>query len=626
MMQRKMKKMIHSHGMEIEDHIFSVTENESAKMEMPFEKKKLKFFWWIILIFLVFLGTRVFYLSVIRGSFYQDLAKRNSIRSIVMKAPRGKIFDIKGNALVSNIPSLDAVFIPADLPKDGDTKKKMIDKLSNILSINSGEIISKIESSDPYSFNAVLLKENISQDESLILTESSKDFPGIVIEKTAIRDYADSSIFSHILGYVGKVEKRELENNAGYLFTDYIGKQGIEKSYEKYLRGINGAEQMEVDSLGNVKKERGVIEPKQGSDLVLNIDVDLQKKIADSLTAMLEKTKTNTAAAIAIDPRNGSILSLVSLPSYDNNLFSQKISQDEYLKLINNPDKPLFNRAIAGEYPPGSTIKPLIASAALEEGTIDENTTVSDPGSISIGNFVFRDWKTHGLTDVRKAIAESCDVFFYSVGGGYGNIPGLGMSRMKKYDNLFGLGKVTGIDITGEADGLIPDEKWKLETIGEKWFVGNSYHAAIGQGYVTATPLQLVNYIAAIANGGTVYEPHIVNQIRKNDGEIVQIDPKIINEKFISPATLKIVQEGMKQTVTSGTAQTLKSLPVEVAGKTGTAQFGSEDRTHAWFVSYAPYVNPKIAMVVLVEGGGEGHSSALPVTQEVLDWYFRNDQ
>jgi penicillin-binding protein 2 len=624
MMQRKMKKMSRSGGMEIEDHIFSVTENESAKIEMPFEKKKLKFFWWIILVFLIFLASRVFYLNIIRGSFYQDLAKRNSIRSIVMKAPRGKIFDIKGSALVSNIPSLDAVFIPADLPKDEEIKKRMIEKLSNILGINSGEIIAKIESVESYSFNSVLLKENISQDESLVLMESSKEFPGIIIEKTAIRDYADSSIFSHILGYVGKVEKKELESNAGYLFTDYIGKQGIEKSYEKYLRGVNGAVQVEVDSLGNIKKERGIIDSKQGSDLVLNIDADLQKKITDSLTAMLEKTKTNTAAAIAIDPRDGSILSLVSLPSYDNNLFSQKISQDDYLKLIKDPDKPLFNRAIAGEYPPGSTIKPLIASAALEEGTIDENTTVSDSGSISIGNFVFRDWKTHGLTDVRKAIAESCDVFFYSVGGGYGNIPGLGMSRMKKYDNLFGLGKITGIDITGEADGLIPDEKWKLETIGEKWFVGNSYHAAIGQGYVTATPLQLINYIAAIANGGTVYEPHIVNQIRKNDKETISISQKIINEKFISPATLKIVQEGMRQTVTSGTAQTLKSLPVEVAGKTGTAQFGSENRTHAWFVSYAPYVNPKIAMVVLVEGGGEGHSSALPVTQEVLDWYFRN--
>lgn len=624
MMQRKMKKMSRSHGMEIEDHVFSVTENESARIEMPFEKKKLKFFLWIILVFLVFLASRVFYLNVVRGSFYQEMAKRNSIRSIVMKAPRGKIFDIKGNALVSNIPSLDAVFIPADLPKDGDTEKKMIDKLSIILSLNSGEIISKIESADPYSFNSILLKENISQDESLILTESSKEFPGIAIEKTATRDYADSSIFSHILGYVGKVEKKELESNAGYLFTDYIGKQGIEKSYEKYLRGINGAEQVEVDSLGNVKKERGIIDPQQGSDLVLNIDADLQKKITDSLTAMLEKTKTSTAAAIAIDPRNGSILSLVSLPSYDNNLFSQKISQDDYLKLINDPNKPLFDRAIAGEYPPGSTIKPLIASAALEEGTINENTTVSDSGSISIGNFVFHDWKAHGLVDVRKAIAESCDVFFYSVGGGYGNIPGLGMSRMKKYDNLFGLGRITGIDITGEADGLIPDEKWKLETIGEKWFVGNSYHAAIGQGYVTVTPLQLVNYIAAIANGGTVYEPHIVNQIRRTDGETIQIDPKIINEKFISSATLKIVQEGMRQTVVSGTAQTLKSVPVEVAGKTGTAQFGSENKTHAWFVSYAPYVNPKIAMVVLVEGGGEGHSSALPVTQEVLDWYFRN--
>ncbi|HPN96733.1 MAG TPA: penicillin-binding transpeptidase domain-containing protein, partial [Candidatus Moranbacteria bacterium] len=217
-------------------------------------------------------------------------------------------------------------------------------------------------------------------------------------------------------------------------------------------------------------------------------------------------------------------------------------------------------------------------------------------------------------------------VFFYSVGGGYGGIEGLGMNRMKKYENMFGFGQVTGIDIPGESDGLIPDENWKQEKIKEKWYIGDSYHASIGQGFVTATPLQLTNYVAAIANGGTLYTPRIVNRIKKINGEEISVSAKVIRKNFISSEAMKVVREGMRQTVTSGTAQTLKNLPVEAAGKTGTAQFGTEDKTHAWFVSFAPYDNPTIAMVVLVEGGGEGHSSAVPVTREVYDWYFSVDR
>ncbi|HLN18653.1 MAG TPA: penicillin-binding transpeptidase domain-containing protein, partial [Patescibacteria group bacterium] len=257
------------------------------------------------------------------------------------------------------------------------------------------------------------------------------------------------------------------------------------------------------------------------------------------------------------------------------------------------------------------------------EKTITPSTIIDGlGGTLNIGSFHFGDWKVHGPQDVRTAIAESNDIFFYSVGGGYGNIEGLGMSRMKKYENLFGFGSPTGIDFPGEAKGFIPDEEWKQQKIGEKWYIGDSYHCAIGQGFVTATPLQLANYTAAIANGGTLWMPRIVNEIKKIDGEREYISPKVIRKDFLSESVLGVVREGMRQTVTGGTAQSLKDLSVPVAGKTGTAQFGTENKVHTWFISFAPYDNPTVALVILVEGGAESSSMAVPVTKEVYDWYF----
>ena len=617
------KKNKNQKGIELEDYLFSITEKESSRIEFPLEKNKLNFFWIVIFISLLILGGKIFYLNVIKGSYYREIARENSIRSIPIKAPRGKILDRFGNILVNNIPSIDVIFIPTDLPKEQNELKKISLEISKVLSLNEGDVLAKFSSTDSRSLSPLLLKENITQEEYLMFEENKINFPGVFTDKTAIREYPDSSIFSHIIGYIGKIDKRDLNENQGYLMTDYVGKQGIEKSYEKYLRGKNGGVKMEVDSLGNIKTARGIIPPETGKDLILGIDYDLQKQIYDRLTDILEKTNSKTAAAVAIDPQNGEVRALVSLPSFDNNLFSGKISQENYLSLINDPNKPLFNRAISGEYPPGSTIKPIVAIAALSEGIISESTTVNCNGSISIGSYTFRDWKNHGPgIDVKKAIAESCDVFFYSIGGGYGNVNGLGIERMARYERLFGLGEKTKIDIPGETNGFIPSKEWKLEKIGEKWYTGNDYHASIGQGFVTSTALQVANSIATIANGGTLYEPRIVSKIIDENQEIIDNSSVVVRSNFISPQALKIVQEGMRQTVLSGSAKSLGDLSINVAGKTGTAQFWSEDKTHAWFVSYAPYENPELAMVVLVEGGGEGSSSAVPVTKEVYKWYF----
>lgn len=623
MFDKYFKKRRMRRGVEIEDAIMTVTEKEKALIETPFKRKGLAFVWYFISLSMVFLLGRVFYLDIVEGRYYAVVSQENRIRNIIIKAPRGNILDKFGNVLARNYPSIDAVVMPNYLPKNSQDKKILAEKVAGILNMNSGNVEILFLSQNEKSNEQVLLKENISQDQALILAEKTVELPGISIEKTAIRNYENSVIFSPVIGYDGKITKEEMDKNESYLMTDYIGKTGLEKSYEKELRGICGAQQVEIDSRGEVKKNLGSISPQSGNDLVLNIDQELQKKIYDSLSAMLEKTKTKTAAAAAIDPSTGGILAMVSLPSYDNNLFAGGIGSEDYRKLISDKDFPLLNRATSGEYPPGSTIKPAVAAAALSEKTISEDTTVNDgSGAINVGVWRFGDWKTHGVVDVKKAIAESCDVFFYAIGGGYANIPGLGMDRMKKYENLFGFGEATGVDLPGELKGFIPSEEWKLNYKKEKWYIGDSYHCAIGQGFVLATPLQLANYTAALANGGTLYSPKIVNRIRKNNGEDEYIQPEIIRKNFISSDIMRIVREGMRQTITAGTAQSLKDLPVAAAGKTGTAQFGEEDKTHAWFISFAPFDNPKIAMAVLVEGGGEGHSSAVPVTKEVYEWYF----
>lgn len=615
---------VEKRGMEIDDAVLTVTESDAAKIEWPLARGVIRFFWMVAVVVLILLASRVAYLNVIEGADYREAAARNSLRALVIPAPRGIIYDRFGKQLVYNAPSLDAILIPADIPED-PTKVEEMKRLLLSTFVVEPELIEDIfQKLDRKSLQTLLIKARVSQEETLLFLNRSRELPGIGLYKTTERRYTDSLIFSHLLGYEGKIRKEELTAHPEYLLTDTIGKQGIEKSYETSLRGKHGFQQAEVDAFGRVTKELGIVQPTPGSDLILNIDADLQKKVFDSLQELLEKKGLKQAAAIALDPRSGAVRALVSLPSFDNNLFAQGISSAEYQNIINDPALPLFNRAVSGEYPPGSTIKPVLAAAALAEGVVNERTEIESRGGISIGNFFFGDWKTHGFTDIRRAIAVSSDVFFYSVGGGYGTTHGLGMERMKKYENLFGYGNKTGIDIPGEADGLIPDPQWKQDVIGERWYIGDDYHAAIGQGFVTATPLQILNAVAAIANGGTLYVPKVASQIRSSDGTVTPVSREILRQNFISPDILRIVREGMRATImdSQGTAQPLKTLEVAVAGKTGTAQFGSDQKTHGWFVSFAPYENPSLAIIVLVEGQGEEGYNAVPVTKDVYEWYF----
>lgn len=607
---------------EIDDAVLTVSKKGAGEIEWPLLRTPSFFFWIFILLIFSVLITRLLYLNIIQGSYYESVAAKNSVRSFSLSAPRGILYDHSGKALVENLPSLDAILLPTDLPTDEKQKEAVLAEARSLLSLDDAtwnEIEERLKDNPDKAFP---LKENLSQDETILLSSQAKKLPGIDLFKSARRHYIDSTFFADVLGYEGKIQKEELNLYPDSSLTDTVGKQGIEKSYDSILRGVHGEEQVEVDSMGHVKGGVGVIPPEPGSDLFLHLESDLQKKITQTLSDWLASHNLKSAAAVALDPRNGAVLSLVTLPTFDNNLFAGGISAGDYSKLTNDPDDPLFNRAISGAYPPGSTIKPLLATAALSEGVISPETQIESRGGLSIGKFFFGDWRVNGFTDMRRAIAVSSDVYFYTIGGGYGNIKGLGMERMKKYENLFGWGAQTGIDLPGEETGLIPDPAWKKERFGERWYVGDDYHAAIGQGFVTTTPIQIASAYAAITNGGTLYTPELLKEIRSPQGKVTENLPKIIREHVARPDILQIVREGMRQTVTEGTAQSLQDLPVAVAGKTGTAQFGGGSKTHGWFISFAPYENPTLVLLILVEGQNEEGYNAVPITKDILSWYF----
>lgn len=608
---------------EIDDAVLTVTEKDAAQMEWPLRRNVSRWYLGVALLVVTGLFFRTVQLGVFQGERYREMAKRNSIRQVPIAAPRGVIYDRFGEALVRNTPSIGAVLVPFDMPKDEAGRAALADRIVSVLHADPGtvEVAFRLAGESPLS--PVLLLEKLGQEEMIEFFSRQNDFPGISLFKTAYREYPDGLIFSHILGYEGKITEEELDAEEGYLPTDLIGKQGVEKSYESVLKGTRGYERVEVDALGRVQKTLGTVAPAPGNDIVLNIDAGLQKTLYDALSDQLEREGLGSGAAVAMDPRDGSVLALVSVPGFDNNLFSEGISGEAYRGLLENAAKPLFNRAIGGEYAPGSTFKPIVASAALAEGVIDEHRQIESKGGISVGSFFFGDWKVHGFTDMRRALAVSSDVYFYSVGGGYGSIDGLGIGRIKSYAERFGYGEPTGIDLPGEADGFLPDPEWKRERFDERWYVGDDYNSSIGQGYVTATPIQILNSVAAVANGGTLYAPRLVSSVRDASGKSVPVSASVIRGGVVEDGILRVVREGMRQTVTEGTAQSLGTLPLPVAGKTGTAQFGTREKTHGWFVSFAPYDDPEIAMIVLVEGQGEETYNAVPVTQAAYEWYFR---
>ncbi len=610
---------------------YSAEKLDDSKLEMPIEKKNFIFlFVLIIFIFFIFLGRSVQF-QVFAHDDLSALSESNKTRSYPILSKRGVVYDRNLKQLVYNVPSFDLVAIPANLPKRGIKREEELIKIAEVFSLDEKKLLNKFKNTGASLF-PVLIKENVKREEALFIETRVDEFKGIELKKNSVRNYKNGEYFSHIFGYTGKVSENNLLRNKNLSSLDYIGKSGLEFVYDDVLRGVNGRMVQYVDSVLRIKKERKVKDDISGNNLVLSIDSGLQEKLYKEILKKIgEIDGAEGAAAVALDPNNGEILAMVSLPSYDNNIFSSEEKRKEYKSIAENPLNPFFNRPISGVYPPGSALKPFIASAALQEGTITKNTKINDIGYISIPNiynpeivYTFRDWKVggHGIVDVKKALAVSSNVFFYTIGGGYGGIEGLGIDRIKKYLNLFGFGLLTNIDLNGEDPGFIPDKEWKKNNKGEGWFVGDTYNSAIGQGNILVTPLQLASATAAIANGGRLFEPKIVKSITDKDGNIIRSERKIIaRDNFIDLENLKTVREGMRMAVTEGSARRLKNFPVPIAGKTGTAQIGGDD-THAWFTSFAPYDDPKIVLTILIEKGGEGSAASVPVAKEVYKYYF----
>ncbi len=611
----------------------------------------------IFFVLIVLLG-RTAWLQIIKGDYYYSIAEVNRIRIERIEAKRGIIYDRELNPLVRNVANFLLYFIPADLPKEKEARDKIIKRVAEILnspslegeqplkvlSINDIEqILASIEPGSLESYQPLFIADNIEYEKAVLLYLESEYMPGVILSNKTRREYnlagseiKGASSLSHILGYTGKINELELgEFGEEYLPIDYIGKTGIEHFWENEMRGKQGQKYIEVDALGKEKKIISTEAQKDGNNLVLSLDSQLQKKLEETIVSHLKKLNLNKASAIIMDPSNGEILALVSLPAYDNNIFARGISLKEYQEIIKQADNPLFNRSISGEYPSGSTIKPVIAASALEEGIITEHTSFYSVGGIGIGQWFFPDWKSggHGYTSVRKAIAESVNTFFYYIGGGYSaqggsrdDFVGLGVDRIVNYAKLFGLASQTGIDLVGEASGFLPTKEWKEKTKGERWYIGDTYHLAIGQGDILVTPLQVAVYTAVFANGGDLYRPHLVKQILTgNDNPIMDIEASPVRSDFIDSYNIQVVRQGMRQTVTSGSAQSLQSVAVAVAGKTGTAQWSSKNEPHAWFTGFAPYDNPEIVITILIEEGGDGSRIAVPIAREVLGWYFSRD-
>ena len=606
------------------------------KFELPISRNILQAFYIVFLILmLTFLG-RTLYLQFKEGNSCLLLAADNKNRVELMRSERGVIYDQFGKQLVWNRPSFDLVLDKRDLPLQGQERDNIIKEVSKIIKKDFGELRKEIEESES---PQILILENIPQD-ILISLETSPLFAedswntGFRIEKNTVRDYVSAPLFSQLIGYMGKINKEELKENKDYSIADYIGKIGLEKSYENFLRGDPGKIQVEKDVVGNLKSRKEISQPEPGKSIVLWLDSNLQEKIESEVQLALQKTGAKRGAAVAMNPKTGGILALVSLPSFDNNLFSKSSNPAEIEKIFNDPLQPFFNLAISGEYPTGSTIKPLMASAALQEKIISPEKTIYDPGFIEVPNqynpnivYRFMDWKPHGTVNLRKAIAVSCNVYFYTIGGGYDGQEGLGAERIEKYLKLFGWGSETGIDLPGEKEGLIPDPTWKKENIGENWYTGDTYHLSIGQGYLTATPLQVVTAFSAIANGGILYEPRLVQKIIDSQKDTFEeLKPEIIRENFIDPKNLQIVREGMRDGVTYGSSVILNDLPVNSAAKTGTAETGKENVYHNWVTVFAPYEDPQIVLTIVIENVPGAQVAALPIAKNILAWYFSKNK
>ncbi|MCU0614448.1 MAG: penicillin-binding protein 2 [Desulfobacterales bacterium] len=575
------------------------------------------------------LMARLFFLQVIEGQEFRRLSENNCIRLQHIDPFRGLIFDRNSEIMVDNRPSFDLGIVL----KDAHPLKNTIAKLIECTNMNQEEIeekIAKNKSISPY--KTIVLKQDIDRNLLAAIEVNKFDLPGIVIDVRIRRHYIRGKSAAHLIGYLGEISSKELESglfpesNSGEL----IGKFGVEKSYEKFLRGKRGGRQVEVNANGQIVRILNTVDAQPGYNTYLTIDRLLQEK-AENLLG------DSVGAVVAMDPNTGRILALANSPSFDPNEFVTGLSHQQWQEIILNPFRTMENKAIQAEYPPASTYKIITAMAGLEEGVFDEKTSIFCPGFYRFGDRDFRCWKKggHGTSNVFKAIAESCDVFFYQVGAK------LGVDRIAWYAKACGLGKKSGIDLDHEAKGLIPTAAWKKERTGTSWQRGETLSVAIGQGYNLTTPLQMLVLISAVANGGIIHKPQILERVATSNGDVVFVNEKQVAGKLpVSKKNLEIIRKGLWEVVNSnrGTAKIAKLKNEYMSGKTGTAQVVGRKkienlkesektrqfRDHAWFVAYAPSENPKIAVAIIVEHGEHGSLTAAPIAQQLIETYLES--
>ncbi|MDQ5970740.1 MAG: penicillin-binding protein 2 [Patescibacteria group bacterium] len=578
-----------------------------------------------LIVFFVFIGIlfiRASYLQVVRGAYYRDIAEGNRIRTDIITANRGLIYDRFGNLLVRNISYFFLYVDRAVWEKIPEQQAEIMSLVEKTMSLSPGDFQARLDSAAKG--EKVLIYENVPYEQAIALIVQTDKYPALRISFEPRRQYLSSGQFSHVLGYLGIANEQDMLDNPEYNYNDRIGRTGIEAIYEKELKGINGKKQAEVDALFNEKNLVSYVEPIPGHDIVLTIDAKAQSKLSEIMEANAKRTGKNKMAAVVLDPNDGSVIAMSSLPFYDNNIFTSILNNDAYAKIIQDPDTPLLNRVVSGEYPMGSVFKLVMSSAALQEKIVDDKFSVLSTGGVNVGGNFFPDWRPsgHGQTDIYWAIADSVNTFFYSVGGGNNQWiqEGLGVDRIIAYAKKFGLGAKTGIDLPSEAAAFLPSKEWKEENIKERWYLGDTYNLSIGQGYLLTTPMQAAQLVSYFANHGKLFVPHIIKEVKSGETSI-SYEPKVALTNVVDSANLEIIRKALRETVVSGTAQSLKSVSVEVAGKTGTAQFNRNKTPHSWLVAFAPYDQPKVSMAVIVEEGGDT-GLAVTVTRQFLEWYF----
>ena len=587
---------------------------------------RIRIFGLLVLLVFTFLSYRLWTLQILQGQRYTVMSEHNRIRLERVPAVRGMVFDRKNRLLINSRPSFDVRYL-ADDPRDRETTLR---RLAEMVDGDGERFLEAVDHSK--GSEGVTLVRDVDWPSVVAVETHRPDLPGVYVSVRARRSYLTDQMTSHVLGYLGEINTRQLRRlrRRGYRRGDEIGQAGLEKRWERHLAGRSGGEKVEVDATGRKVRVIDRHKATPGHNVVLTLDMDIQQVAYAALEG-------KEGAIVVLDVNTGAVLALVSTPAFDPNSFARGMTPEEWRQLAADSENPLHNRALQGHFPPGSTFKIVTALAGLQEGVISPKQTLFCGGSYKVGNRVLRDWKKtgHGHMNMHQALVQSCDVYFYQLA------QRLGVDKIARYARRFGFGAPTGIDLDGESPGLVPDRAWKRRRFGQPWYPGETPLVAIGQGFLGVTPLQMASLLATVANGGTVYRPWFVKQVLSPEGEVMEeYGPVRSGTVDMKPGNLALVRRALFDVVHGrrGTGKRARSEIVDIAGKTGTAQIvemrgeavKSEDlpyvvRDHAWFVAYAPAEKPEIAVATLVEHGGHGGATAAPITKKVVEAYFRSE-